>query len=304
MNKISKFQSPPFLKKGNTIMIVSPAGFLKEASVIQSGIQLAESWGLHVVLGQHYDKKFNHFAGTDEERLEDLQNALDDPNIHAIWCARGGYGTVRIIDQLDFSKFIQHPKWIIGFSDITTLHCQLHKIGFQSLHATMPGGIASATTLAKETLYNALFHKPYQINIPSNSLNKTGSTEGILVGGNLSIIDSMLSSASQIDWKDKIMFIEEVGEHLYRVDRMIYSLKRSGALEHLKGIIVGDFEYEVESNLQFGGSHREIILNAAKAYSYPVIFDFPAGHINNNAALIFGKKIRLISNLETTQINF
>lgn len=285
-------------------MIVAPAGFLKEASVIQSGIALAESWGLKVVLGKHYAEKFNHFAGTDEQRLADFQEALDRTDVKAIWCARGGYGTVRILDQIDFSNFTNHPKWIVGFSDITALHAHLHHLGFQSLHATMPGGIRSASPLAKDTLYNALFGYNNTITIPTNPLNKLGATEGVLIGGNLAIIDSMIGSVSEIDWQDKIMFIEEIGEHLYRVDRMLYSLKRSGALNQLKGIIVGDFTYDIETSLPFGGTHREIILNAVKEQTYPVLFDFPAGHIDNNVALSFGKNITIDATADTTEINF
>lgn len=285
-------------------MIVSPAGFLTDATIIQSGIALAESWGLKVVLGKYYAEKYNHFAGTDEQRLADLQEALDRPDIKAIWCARGGYGTVRILDQIDFTSFIKNPKWIVGFSDITALHAHLHHLGFQSLHATMAGGIRTATDLAKETLHKALFGQTNTLKIPTHPLNKTGTTEGILIGGNLAIIDSMLGSISEIDWEGKIMFIEEIGEHLYRVDRMLYSLKRSGALSQLKGILVGDFDYDIASNRQFGGTHREIILNAVKEYSYPVIFDFPAGHIHNNVALTFGKTITMDSKPETTQIQF
>lgn len=304
MNSSTLFQSPPFLKPGNKIMVVSPAGFLKNASKLDQGIALAKSWGLEVLLGKHYDKKNNHFAGTDTERLEDLQEALDNPDIKAIWCSRGGYGTIRIIDELDFTKFKQNPKWIIGFSDITVLHTKLHQLGFQSIHATMLGGIETASPMAKATLYNALFGKTNLLTINSNPLNKYGISEGVLVGGNLAIIDSMNGSETQINWKDKILFIEEIGEYLYRVDRMLHSLKRCGAFEQLKGIIVGDFDYDIESNQQFGGTHREIILHAVKNYNYPVIFDFPAGHIDNNAALTFGKVIRMESNTENTIIHF
>lgn len=285
-------------------MIVAPAGFVLDSAEMDPGIALAESWGLEVVLGPHVFNRHNHFAGTDQERTTDLQLALDNTNIKSIWCSRGGYGTVRIIDQIDFSAFKKVPKWIIGFSDITTLHSHIQNLGIASIHATMPGGMKSATDEAKQTLYKALFGYSYGFEIPSDPLNKPGSAKGILVGGNLSIINSMIGSDSEINMFGKILFIEDVGEDLYRVDRMMYTLKRAGALRNLKGLIVGDFSYVIEKDTLFGGTHREIILNAVKEYNYPVIFNFPAGHISDNRTLIFGKEIKIESNEATSTINY
>lgn len=299
-----EFIKPPFLKKGDTIMIVSPAGFVADSNKLDPGIALAKSWGLEVVLGKHVFSKHHHFAGTDEERLGDFQLALDDKNIKAIWCSRGGYGTVRIIDQIDFAAFKKNPKWIIGFSDITTLHGHIHHLGFSTLHATMPGGVSLASEESKQTLYEALFGYDYGFEIPSNPLNKKGNAKGVLMGGNLSIINSMIGSETEINTFGKILFIEDVGEDLYRVDRMMYTLKRSGLLKNLKGLIVGDFDYDCAKNKLFGGSHREIILNAIKEYNYPVIFDFPAGHIKDNRALIFGKEVKITVNETKSIVNF
>ena len=299
-----KFTKPPYLKQGDTIMIVAPAGFVPDSTEIEPGIELAKSWGLEVIVGKNAFKKHNHFAGTDEERQNDLQLALNDKKIKAIWCSRGGYGTVRIIDQLDFTAFEQHPKWVVGFSDITTLHTTIHNLGIATIHATMPGGMKRASDEAKQTLYKALFGYGYGFEIPTNPLNKLGSAKGILIGGNLSIVNSMIGSVSEVNMNDKILFIEDVGEDLYRVDRMMYTLKRTGALQNLKGIIVGDFDYDIEKDTLFGGTHREIILNAVKEYNYPVIFDFPAGHVRDNRALIFGKEIHIEANETTSKISY
>ncbi|WP_304196387.1 LD-carboxypeptidase [Flavobacterium alvei] len=297
-----KFTKPSYLKKGDTIMIVAPAGFVPDSTEIDPGIELAKSWGLEVIVGKNAFKKHNHFAGTDEERQTDLQLALDDKKIKAIWCSRGGYGTVRIIDQLDFTAFEKNPKWVIGFSDITTLHTTIHNLGIATIHATMPGGMKRASDEAKQTLYKALFGYSYGLEIASNPLNKKGSAKGVLIGGNLSIVNSMIGSVSEVNTNGKILFIEDVGEDLYRVDRMMYTLKRTGALKNLKGLIVGDFDYNIEKDTLFGGTHREIILNAVKEYHYPVIFDFPAGHIRDNRALIFGKEITIEVNETVSKI--
>ena len=303
-SKTMLFTKPAYLKKGDTIMIVSPAGFINDSIQLDPGIALAKSWGLKVVLGKHVFSKHHHFAGTDEERLDDIQLALDNKNIKAIWCSRGGYGTVRIIDQIDFTAFKKDPKWVIGFSDITTLHTHIHNLGIATIHATMPGGMNSASEEAKQTLYKALFGYEYGFEIPTNPLNKKGSAKGILIGGNLSIINSMMGSETEINTFGKILFIEDVGEDLYRVDRMMYTLKRSGLLKNLKGLIVGDFSYAIEKDTLFGGSHREIILNTVKEYNYPVIFDFPAGHVKDNRALIFGKEIKMEVNDSLSKVSY
>lgn len=299
-----RFIKPPYLKKGDTIMIVAPAGFVPDSTEIDPGIELAKSWGLEVIVGKNAFKKHNHFAGTDDERQSDLQLALNDKKVKAIWCSRGGYGTVRIIDQLDFTTFQKKPKWVVGYSDITTLHSTIHNMGIASIHASMPGGMKRASEDAKQTLYKALFGYGYGFEIPTNPLNKNGNAKGILIGGNLSIINSMIGSVSEVNLYDKIFFIEDVGEDLYRIDRMMYTLKRTGALKNLKGIIVGDFDYDVEKDTLFGGTHREIILNAVKEYNYPVLFDFPAGHIRDNRTLIFGKEINIAVNDTTSKVSY
>lgn len=299
-----KFTKPNYLKRGDTIMIVAPAGFLPDSTEIEPGIALAKSWGLEVIVGKNVFKKHNHFAGTDAERQSDLQLALDNKNIKAIWCSRGGYGTVRIIDQIDFTAFVENPKWVVGFSDITTLHATINNLGIASIHATMPGGMKRASEEAKQSLYKALFGYSYGFEIPSNPLNRKGNAKGVLIGGNLSILNSMIGSFSEVNMNGKILFIEDVGEDLYRIDRMMYTLKRTGALKNLKGLIVGDFDYNVEKDTLFGGTHREIILNAVKDYDFPVLFDFPAGHIRDNRALLFGKEINIEVNEAVSKIGY
>ncbi len=299
-----KFTKPAYLKKGDTIMIVAPAGFVPDSTEIEPGIALAKSWGLEVIVGKNAFKKHNHFAGTDQERQSDLQFALDNNNIKAIWCSRGGYGTVRIIDQIDFTGFEQHPKWVVGFSDITTLHSTIHNLGIATIHATMPGGMKRASDEAKQSLYKALFGYSYGFEIPTNPLNKMGNAKAVLIGGNLSILNSMIGSFSEVNMNGKILFIEDVGEDLYRVDRMMYTLKRTGALKNLKGLLVGDFDYDVEKDTLFGGTHREIILNAVKDYNFPVLFDFPAGHVRDNRALIFGKEIHIEVNETVSKVSY
>ena len=284
---------PPFLKKGDTIMIVAPAGFLPETAAISQGIDLVKSWGLHVILGTHTFKKHRHFAGTDDQRRSDLQHAINDRNVKAIWCLRGGYGTIRIIDQIDFSPLVKHPKWLVGFSDITVLHSMIHNHGLMTIHASMPAGIKTATMESQKSLYKALFGQEINIEIPTNQLNRLGEVKGVLVGGNLCILQSLIGSASEVNTEGKILFIEEVGEDLYRVDRMMHSLKRAKILSNLKALIVGDFCYDKEKNTLFGDTHREIIRNAVDEFDYPVLFDFPAGHISDNHALIFGKEIHV-----------
>ena len=298
-----KYKRPPFLKLGDTIMVVAPAGYLNDSTDLDAGIELAKSWGVSVVLGKHIFDKYNHFAGKDEDRLSDIQEAIDRKDIQAIWCSKGGYGTVRILDQIDFSEFKKHPKWLIGFSDITALHAHIHNLGVETIHATMPGGIKSASAEAKLSLQKSLFGVSYTVEIPSNPLNKQGKAEAVLIGGNLSMIVSMIGSKSQYKTSGKILFLEDLSEDLYRLDRMMYSLKRSGALKNLKGIIVGDFSYKIDQNTKFGGTHREIILNAVKEYNYPVIFDLPAGHIRDNRTLIFGGKVKIEAGEITSKVS-
>ena len=294
-----KMITPPFLQKGDTIAIVSTARKNIEDN-LKPSIELMKSWGLEVVLGKTIGLYHFQLAGTDEDRAADFQAMLDNPNIKAIWCVRGGYGTVRMIDKIDFSKFKQNPKWIVGFSDVTVLHSHLNKLGFQSIHAVMPVGIPKATTEAKESLQKALFGEPLEYTLTCDAINHQGKAKGELIGGNLSILYSLLGSESAIDCKDKILFLEDLDEYLYHVDRMMMNLKRNGCLTSMKGIIIGAMTKMNDNEIPWGKNALEIIEDVTKDLKIPVIYNFPAGHIQDNRALIFGRQISMeVTELES-----
>ncbi len=298
---------PPYLKKGDTIMILAPAGKINDKKGLDAGIELANHWGLVVFFGNHLLSRDNSFAGTDEERLEDLQNALDDPGIKAIWAARGGYGSVRIVDDLDFSGFMEQPKWIIGYSDITVLHNKLHELGYQSVHGQMPLTLDLEDPLQKEsiqTLYKTIFGKKLQYKFDSSAFNRLGESSGQLVGGNLSIVYSMLASDTNLNMHGKVLFIEDVGEALYHIDRMMISLKRAGYFTDCKGIIVGNFKLKSNEGNPFGKTLEEIVLEAAEGTDFPIIFNFPAGHINDNRSLLLGSYVDINVSKNKSKIRF
>lgn len=298
---------PPYLKKGDTIMILAPAGKIKDKKAIDAGIELANHWGLVVFFGNHLLSQDNSFAGTDQERLEDLQKALNDPSIKAIWAARGGYGLVRIIDDLDFSMFRLQPKWIIGYSDITILHNKLHEMGYQSIHGQMPLTLDLEEPLQREsiqTLYQSLFGKNIQYKLRSSEFNRKGESSGQLVGGNLSIVYSMLGSDTNLNMAGKILFIEDIGEALYHIDRMMISLKRAGYFENCEGVIVGNIKLKPNENNPFGKTLEEVVLEATEGTDFPVIFDFPAGHIDDNRSLRLGSYVDMKVNKNKSKIRF
>lgn len=299
---------PPYLKVGDTVAIVAPSGILKNRiAEIKRAQDLLSSWGLHTVLGKHLFADGNHFAGTDAERCADFQDALDDPTISAIWAARGGYGTVRIIDKLDYTKFRKHPKWVIGYSDITALHSQLNVEGFESMHAMMAVSVSEDSEDIKETVQtfkDALFGKPLAYSLEGSHYNKTGTVTAPLVGGNLSLLYSMLGSKTSIDVSGKILFIEEVGEYAYSVDRMLQSLKRAGYFDDCKGVIVGDFSKVRKNTTPWGTSMEQLILDALSEYDFPIAFKMPAGHEDDNRALLFGHTIELSVGKEASIIKF
>ena len=299
---------PPFLKAGDTVAIVAPSGILKNRNEeINRAIKLLDSLGLHAMVGKHVFKKADHFAGTDDERCEDFQNALDSPNISAIWCARGGYGTVRILDKLDYTKFKEHPKWIIGYSDITALHNQVHNEGFQSIHALMCVSLTEDLTEIKETVEtfsSALFGKGLSYDLEGTEYNREGQAIGQLVGGNLTMLHTMLGSSTSIDTSGKILFIEEIGEYKYHIDRMLQSLKRAGYFDNCKGVIVGDMSKLRKNTTLWGTSIEQLILDALADYDFPIAFNMPAGHEKDNRALIFGKEISLNVSKKGTKISY
>lgn len=295
--KENTLKQPLYLKTGDTVAIVAPSGILKNRTdEIQQAQALLKSWGLQSVVGKHVFSKADHFAGTDDERCEDLQKALDDPKIKAIWCARGGYGTVRVLDKLDFSKFKERPKWVIGYSDITALHNQIHNEGVESLHAIMCVSLPkdqSEIETSILTFKNTVFGKPLSYTLKGSTYNKTGETSGQLVGGNLTILHTMLGSKTSIDTSGKILFIEEIGEYKYHIDRMLQSLKRAGYFDDCKGVIVGGMSKMRTNTTLWGASVEQLIIDALAEYDFPIAFNMPAGHEPDNRALILGRTIQL-----------
>lgn len=291
--KNNTMQKPKSLKKGDTIAIVTTARKVSKEE-LTFGIKLAKSWGLKVVLGKSIGAEWHQFGGEDVLRAEDFQNQLDNPAIKAIWCARGGYGSIRIIDALDFTEFLKNPKWIIGYSDVTVLHSHLHNLGVQSLHAQMPVDMENKSVETQESLRKILFGETYSIAFPANNqLNQEGTAEGILVGGNLSMLYSMCGSATAIDTRDKILFIEDLDEYLYHIDRMMQNLQRNKYFESIKALLVGGMTEMNDNAIPFGYNAQEIISQYVKDKNIPIVFDFPAGHLKNNLALELGKKVHL-----------
>ncbi|MDP2069488.1 MAG: LD-carboxypeptidase [Lutibacter sp.] len=283
---------PNYLKKGDTVAIVSTARKISSDQII-AAIKLLEKWGLNVVIGNTIGLEENQFAGNDEARINDFQQLLNNPKVKAIWCARGGYGTIRLIDQLNFAEFKKRPKWIIGYSDITVLHSHIHNLGIETLHATMPINIEKNSKESLETLKKSLFGKNLAYEIPADKKNKSGNATGELVGGNLSVLYSLLGSKSSIKTDGKILFIEDLDEYLYHIDRMLMNLKRNGYFSNLKGLIVGGMTDMHDNEIPFGKTAEEIILDCVAEYDFPVVFNFPAGHLDDNRALILGRKITL-----------
>lgn len=280
------------LKTGSKIAIAAPARMVTQEEMA-FGIQWLKDMGFVPVYDDRLFNQYYIFSGDDDTRAAVFQEYLDNEDIDAIWIARGGYGSIRIIDKLDFTQFLQHPKWIIGFSDGTVLHGKLSRLGVPSLHAAMPFYFANKTPEAKKSLYDALTGKPLQYGIPSNPLNRLGKMEGKIVGGNLSVLYGMIGSDTFPELDGKILFIEEVDEYIYHIDRMMRGLKRAGKLAHLKGLIVGGLTQIHDNSHPFGQTAEEVIAEAVSEYEYPVCFDFPAGHFDDNRPLFFGLKSRV-----------
>lgn len=295
-------KQPAHLKKGDKIAIVCPAKKLPKR--IDSAIKILEQWGLEVITGQTVSAEYHQFAGDDALRISDLQGSLDDPEIKAIIAGRGGYGTIRIIDELDFTKFKAHPKWIVGFSDITVLLSHLlAETGVQSIHGQMPYTFDEATPESLKSLHAALFGEPVSYTYQHGFPGRKGSAEGILIGGNLTLLIAVQGSVSEIDYTDKILFIEDVGEHEYAIDRMMRILKRSGKLAKLKGLIVGAFNEMAPESIPFGQTPEQVIWDIVKEYNYPVCFNFPVGHINDNRAMVVGAEVKLMVEGESVELS-
>jgi len=297
--------TPPYLKPGDKLAIVAPARKVT-ASEMDAAIATFRSWGLQVITGPHLFGESNQYSGTDEERASDLQMMLDDKEIKAVISARGGYGSVRIIDSLNFTTFEQHPKWIVGYSDITVLHSHIHtQFGIETLHAIMPINFAeSGAQEAIESLRKALFGEQLSYTVNSHPLNISGSISGILTGGNLSILYALTGSASDIHTENKILFIEDLDEYLYHIDRMMMGLKRSGKLAGIKGIVAGGLTKMNDNTIPFGKNAEQIVAEYAADAEIPLCFNFPAGHFPDNRALILGREVLLNIDQEGVSLQF
>lgn len=273
---------------------------------LEASVSILQSWGLNVITGQNVlSNRHSYLSGTDAERLSDFQNALDDSSVKAVFCIRGGYGTTRILDQLDFSKFLKSPKWICGFSDVTALHLKLQSLNVQSIHSTMPVQFAKKEFIdSADRLRSVLFGAASVLTAASSFSNRTGEGEGKVVGGNLSLLADSLGTSTEIQTDNKILIIEEVGEVVYRLDRMLVQLKRAGKLKKLAGLVIGHMTNIQESELPFGETIEEIIVHHTKEFTYPVGFNFPTGHDAPNLPWIEGATGKLIVAPGTSTLSF
>lgn len=292
------------LHEGDTIGILSTARWIDEKELATSDA-IFRSWGLNPVYGNTISARENQFAGNDDLRAQNLQSFMDNPEIKAIVCARGGYGTIRIIDKLDFTGFMEHPKFICGYSDITVLHAHINdKLGLPTVHSTMPFSFERNTDAALSTFKSILFGSPASITTNTHSLNKQGVAEGILIGGNLSILYSLLGTKFGFSTGHKILFFEDIDEYLYHIDRMLYSFKLAGKLDFVKGVIVGGMTDMKDNKVKFGTTAEEIIAAHLEPYNIPVCYAFPAGHIDDNRALLLGSKVRLTVGEHEVSLNY
>ncbi len=294
--KNRKFVAPPFLRRGDKVCLVAPAGALHDPAVIDRAVALLNSYGLQPHVAPQAYENLGSLAGTDEERLQALQIALDDPQCRMIWALRGGYGSIRIAGRLDWTGFKKNPKWLAGFSDITVFHTLLHRIGFQSLHAWMPVNLNDEQpSRVRNHFFDLLFGKKPPVEFPHDSMNlHSREIQGILTGGNLATLASMCGSG--FDFDGKILFLEDVGEHLYAVDRLFRMLDSAGALKNLAGLLVGKFTDIRHDDPPFPFTVKQIVRQLTAGRNYPVFFNFPAGHVPENYPLILGAEHRISRN--------
>lgn len=281
-------KQPPFLQIGDTVAILSTARKIEKNELIFAK-KFLESEGYKVVFGKSVGLKHYQFAGTDIERANDFQEALRNPKIKAIWCARGGYGTVRIIDNIDFKTFIKQPKWIIGYSDITVLHSKIQHLGFQSMHAPMAFDLEKCTKSVQNNFKKILKGTYSRLQFSSSHYNRLGNVKAKVIGGNLSVLYSLCGSKDVVETKGKILFLEDLDEYLYHIDRMLQNLKRNGYLKDLAALVIGGMTHMHDNKISFGYAVEEIVLEITNEYNYPVFFDAPFGHVEENQPIIFGQ---------------
>jgi len=303
---MTEIQNPPFLQPGDKIGIVAPASVINYNDLKPGISHLKKKWRLQVVEGSTLKSAYNQFSATDTARIEDIQNMLDDPSIKAIIAARGGYGCSRIVDQLNFDRFIASPKWIVGFSDLTVFLSKVYNLGYASVHAPMVKSMMlDGAEKAAESLRQILFGEFPEYGFESHPLNRQGAVTGEIVGGNLCLLAHMIGSPTDIDTTGKILFIEDVGEYYYNLDRMLIQLKRSGKLSKLAGLVVGQFtDMKDNANPTFGKNVYEIVLEHVSEYDYPVCFNFPVGHVADNRAIGVGMSAFLNIQKEKAELLF
>jgi muramoyltetrapeptide carboxypeptidase len=292
---------PPALNPGDLIYITAPAKLMDPQAVKYAKKHLEEN-GFKVLISENCLGKHHYFSGTDEERLLDFQFGIDHPDVRAILCARGGYGCIRLVDRINWANILREPKWLIGFSDITVFHHRLNKLGVQSIHGSMPINFEKNTDAALTSLVNTLQGSWPQFLLPSNQSNKAGIATGNLIGGNLSIVYSMLGTDDQFDFEASILFLEDIGEHYYQVERMLYALKKAGVFQKIKGLIIGGISELEDTDPPLGRTIEEMVLDQLEYTRIPVLFGFPGGHIADNRAIIVGKKILLTVSEEETSV--
>lgn len=296
---------PPRLREGDKIGIIAPARKVTPGQ-LDPALTVLGQWGLIAVLGKNiFSSGHSYLAGSDEERREDFQSMISDPEVKAIFCARGGYGSTRIIDDINFSPLETHPKWIVGFSDVTAFHLRLASMGLASLHGTMPIFFGrSESQDSVESIRKVLFEGDCRIDFDADPSNRPGIASGEVVGGNLSLVVDALDTASAPDTRNKILVLEEVDEHFYKLDRMLTQLRRSGRLKHLAGLVIGHMTELKDSDLAFGEAAHEIVLHAVRDYSFPVAFSFPSGHRDPNLAWIHGGSATLEVGLRIVSLQY
>lgn len=303
---MNSLQFPAFLKPGDRVGVVAPASIVKYEELLPGITLFREQWGLEVVEGKTLQTSFNQFSATDAERLADVQAMLDDPSIQAIIAARGGYGCSRIVDRLDFTAFMQNPKWVVGFSDLTAFLSRVYQLGYASIHAPMAKSITTpGADKAAESLRQMLFGELPAYELPSHPLNRSGHATATITGGNLCLLAHMIGSETEVDTNGTILFIEDINEYLYNLDRMMIQLKRAGKLSGLAGLIVGQFtDMKDNTSPTFGKDSFEIIQEHVAEFNYPVCYDFPVGHVADNRAMGIGMQAELHVTADQTLLRF
>ena len=296
---------PSYLKPGDTIGITCPAGSVSMSDIEDMIKQLAD-WGFRVIVGKTIGTSYFKFSGTDADRLDDVQQMLDDDSIHAILFGRGGYGSIRIMDQIDFTQFIEKPKWLLGYSDITCFHSHIHSLfHIATIHGHMCGGYRALdyNFSSTQSIYDVLLGNPIRYKIEPHEMNRSGESSGLLVGGNLALLSDLIGTPSDIETDGKILFIEDIAEYKYNLDRMLWQLLRADKLSHLKGLLIGGFTDTMDNEVPFGMTEYEIVWEKIKEFDYPVCFNFPVGHQARNMALKCGVNYQLIVSNEGIELN-